>query len=59
MCKIDSSWEDAVELRELSSGLCDDLERCQGDAEEAHQGRDVCIHMADSICCAAETNIAL
>ena len=26
MCKIDSLWEAAVQHRELSSGLCDDLE---------------------------------
>ena len=59
MYKIDSSWEDAVSHRELSSVLCDDLERCQGDAEEAHHGGGVCIHKADSICCTAETNTTL
>ena len=26
MCEIDSQWEPAVQHRELSSGLCDDLE---------------------------------
>ena len=30
VCKIDSWWEPAVEPRELSSELCDDLERRDG-----------------------------
>ena len=30
MCKIDGQWEAAVEHRELSSVLCDDLERWDG-----------------------------
>ena len=30
MCKTDSQWEPAVEFRELSSVLCDDLDRRDG-----------------------------
>ena len=30
-----------------------------GDGREAQEGWDICIHTADSLCCAAETNTAL
>ena len=43
--------------RELSSVLHDDLE--EQDGGEAQQGRDMCIHTADSHCCTAETNMIL
>ena len=40
--------------------LCDDLEECGGvSGWEAQQREDICIHMADSCCCAAETNTTL
>ena len=26
---------------------------------EVHEGRDICIHIADSLCCTAETNTTL
>ena len=54
MRKIDSSWESAVQRKELSLVLCDDLE-----GREAQEGRDICILMPDSGCCRAETNITL
>ena len=34
MCKTDSQWEAAIEHRELSSVLCDDLEGWEGEAQE-------------------------
>ena len=52
MCKIDTSWEAVVYHRELSCMLCDDLE---GWGRLGREG--ICIHMADSLCCAAETRI--
>ena len=47
-----------VEGRVLSLGLCDDLGRGMGvwGGREAHEGGDICIHLAESCCCAAETN---
>ena len=40
-----------------SAGCCDDLEGWVGGSRrEAHEGGDVCIHIADSLCCTAETN---
>ena len=36
---------------------CDDLEgRDAGSGREALEGRDTCIHSADSRCCTAEIN---
>ena len=40
--------------RELSLVLCDDLEGC--DAGEVQEGGDICIYIADSLCCRAETS---
>ena len=41
-------------------GARDDLEgRDGGTGREAHGGGEVCIHMADSSCCSAETNTTL
>ena len=42
--------------------LCDDLERWVKEVgREAQEGRDMgtCVHMADSLCCATETNTVL
>ena len=39
--------------------LCDDLERWDGDGSEAREGGDICMHMANSCCCAEETNTML
>ena len=37
--------------------LCDDLEGWDGKVgKEAQEGRDICIHISDSLCCTAETN---
>ena len=35
--------------------LCDDLEQWGGEGEGGSRRRDVCIIMADSRCCMAET----
>ena len=41
-------------------GARDDLEGWDGGTgREAHGGGEVCIHMADSSCCSAETNTTL
>ena len=41
--------------------LCEDLERWDGviGGSEVQEGGNVCILMADSRCCMAETNITL
>ena len=40
--------------RKLSSVLCDDLDGCgEGAGREVQEGRDICIHIADSLCCTA------
>ena len=44
MCKTDSQWEAAIEHRELSSVLCDDLEGWEGEAREVPEG-GVYVHM--------------
>jgi len=44
---------------QLSLLLCDDLEwwgGMRGGGREAHDRGDICIHIADSLCCTAETN---
>ena len=50
ICKIDSQWEFAVCLMELKQGLCDNLERWdgEGDGREVQKGGDICIPMAGS-----------
>ena len=53
ICKIDSQWEFAAWLRELRSGLCNNLEgwdgvRCKREVQE--QG-DICIPVAHSCWC--------
>ena len=61
MSKTDSWWEPAVYHRELSLVLCGDLEEWDGGGgkREAQEGRDVCIHTADSLHCTAETKTTL
>ena len=39
--------------------LCEDLERVGGGGREVHEGGDICIHIADTFYCRAETNIIL
>ena len=53
--------EVAKKPRKLSSVLCDDLvgwDRGLG-MREAHEGGDICIHIADSLCYTAEANTTL
>ena len=52
-CEPDNWQEGAAKHRELGSVLCDDL--VGWDLE----GGDVHIHIADSLCCTAETNTTL
>ena len=49
ICKIDSQWEFAVCLRELSPGLCNNLEWWDGEegGREVPEGGDICILKAD------------
>ena len=39
--------------------LCDDLDQWDGGAREVQEGEDICIHIADSLHCTAETNTLL
>ena len=40
--------------------LCDDLEGWDGgNGRQAEEGEDICVLMADSHCCKAETNATL
>ena len=56
---MDSQWEAAVWHRELSSGLCDDLEGGGGGIREGGpKGRDTGMHIAGPLRCTAETNTA-
>ena len=57
--RVDSEWEAAVYTG--SSVLCDDREGWDGGGRgrEAQVGEDICIHITDSLCCAAETNTTL
>ena len=56
MCHIYSWWEAAVEPRQPSSGLCDDLEGREG---AGGGGRGIRTQMTGSHCCTAETNTTL
>ena len=47
-CKMERQRKAAVQHRELSSVLCDDLEGGMGQ-EGAQEGGDMCILMADSV----------
>ena len=55
--QLDSQWEFTVWCRELKSVLCDNTEGWHGvgGGREA-QGEDICMSMADSCLCMAETN---
>ena len=61
ICKIDSQGEFAVWLRELKLRLCNNLEGRDGEGgrKEVQEGGHICISMADSCRCLAETNTAL
>ena len=61
ICKIDSQWEFPVWLRKLKQGLCINLEGWDGvgDGREFQEEGDICIPMADSCGCTAETNKTL
>ena len=61
ICKIDSQRAFALWLRELKLGLCKNLEGCNGneDGKEVQEGGDICIPMADSCWCLAQTNTIL
>ena len=61
LCKTDSQWEFAVWLRTSNLVLCDNLEDWDGmgGEREVQEGRDICIPMADSCWCMAETNTML
>ena len=40
--------------------LCDPLKRWDaGSGREVQEGGDICIHVADSLCCTAETSVTL
>ena len=56
ICEIDSQWEFALWLRELKSGLCDNLEGWdgKGDGREVREGGDMSVPMADSCWCVTE-----
>ena len=49
--KIDNWWEPTVQLRELYSVLCGDL-----NGKEIQKWWEICIHVADLLCCTVETN---
>ena len=61
ICKIDSQWEFALWCREFSPVLCDNLEGWDrvGCGKEVQEGVDICIPVADSCWCMAETNTIL
>ena len=50
ICKLDSQWEYAVWLTELTPGLYNNLEVWdgKGDGREVQEGRNICIPMIDS-----------
>ena len=54
-------WEVAILHRELNSVLYDNLEEWEWvrDGREAPEGEKMCIPVADSCCCMAETNTTL
>ena len=53
--------EPAIESRELSSVLCDDLRAGmgQGYGREIQEEGDVCVYIVDPLCCTAEANTTL
>ena len=56
--KTDSQWELAVRPRELNPGLCDNLEGWDGvgDGREVQRRGEICVSVADSCWCMAETS---
>ena len=50
ICKVDSQWEFAVQLRKLKKGLCINLDGWdrEGNGREVQKGGDMRIPMADS-----------
>ena len=60
VCKIDSQWEFAVWLRELTPELCNNLEGWDEErgGKEAQEGGDICVPTADCWCW-AENNMIL
>ena len=62
VCETDTWWEAALEHRELSSVLYCDLDEWEGGGgggRDVQEGGDICTHLADSLCCTAETNTTL
>ena len=58
--KQTASQEPAVLHRELSSVLCDDLDGWDGrGGREVREAAGICIRIADSLCCTAETDTTL
>ena len=58
VCKTDSWWGPAVQHRGLSLVLCDDLEEWDR-GREVQEGGDLCLRMAASLHCTAETDTTL
>ena len=57
MCETDSWWEAAVQHRELSLVLCDDLEGWDEDEVGGRlKGEDTCVLIVDLPCCTKENN---
>ena len=58
ICKIGNQWKFAVWLKELKQGLCDNLERWdgEGDGREASEGGDMGVPMANSCWCMTKKN---
>ena len=52
--KTDKQWELTVQLRELYSMLCGDL-----NGKELKIRGETCIHITDSLCCSVGTNTTL
>ena len=61
ICKTDSQWEFAIWLKELKPGPCNNLEGWDGEGggRGGQEQGDICIPMADSCWCFAETNTIL
>ena len=65
--RVGHDWETSLSFQgeeesanELNPGLCGNIEVYDGvGGKESQDGGDICIHIADSRCCAAETNTIL
>ena len=51
--------ESYYKAQEAQLSACDDLEGLDGGMGERFRGQGLCIHMADSLHCTAETNAKL